>query len=120
MVKKKNNGETTVSPLFLCIVCVYISQQVVHVFLGEGRLVIVIVCVEEHGEHVGYGLALGITHDVDGGIDAFGHQLMLQPVAAAVATDDAAHFPEADVVEELTAWDSDFAHEQLIDVVGVA
>ena len=104
----------------LAVVCVYISQQVVHVLLGEGRLVVVIVEFEEHGEHVGYGLALRIAHDVDGGIDTFGHQLVLQQITAAVATDDAAHFPEAEVVEEFSARDANLAHEQLVDVVGVA
>jgi hypothetical protein len=43
---------------------------------------------------------------------------MLQQVAATIATYDATHFPEAEVIEKLTALDSDFAHEQLIDVVG--
>ena len=102
----------------LAVVCVYISQQVVHIFLGEWRLVVVIVVVEKHREHICYGLALGVAHDVDCCVDAFGHQLVLQQVTAAVASDDATHFPEAEVVQELTAGDSDFAHEQLIDVVG--
>ena len=102
--------------LFLCIfvclavVCFHKGLKVFHVFLGEGRFVVIIVVVEEHGEHVGHGLALWITHDVDGGIDAFSHQLVFQQVAATVASDDAANLPEVDVVEELTAGDSDFAH----------
>ena len=62
----------------LAIERVHFGLQFCHVFLGEGRLVVVIVVVEEHGEHVGYGLALWITHDVDSGIDTFGHQLVLQ------------------------------------------
>jgi hypothetical protein len=46
--------------------------------------------------------------------------LVLQAVALAVAPDDAAYLPETDVVEKFTAGDSYFAHEQLIDVVGVS
>ena len=107
---------------FVCLAVdsIHFSLKFCHVFLGEGRLVVVIVVFEEHGKHVGHGLALGITHDVDGGIDAFGHQLMLQQVAATIATDDAAHLPEAEVVEEFSARDANLAHEQLVDVVGVA
>lgn len=48
---------------------------------------------------------------MDGSIDAFGEQLVCQSVALAVAPDDAAHFPDAEVVEELTAWDANLAHE---------
>jgi hypothetical protein len=45
------------------------------------------------------------------------HELVLQAVAAAVASDDAAHLPEAEVVEEGVAGDSYLAHEQLVDAV---
>ena len=55
---------------------------------------------------------------MDGSVGAFGEQLVFQGVTASVASDDAPDFPEADVVEELTTGYSDFAHEQLIDVVG--
>ena len=43
---------------------------------------------------------------------------MFQVITLAIASFDASHFPEADVVEEFMARDADFAHEQLIDVVG--
>ena len=43
---------------------------------------------------------------------------MLQSVALAVASDDAPCLPEADVIEELVATDSDFAYEQLVYVAG--
>jgi hypothetical protein len=43
--------------------------------------------------------------------------LVFQAVAAAVASDDATHLPEAEVVEEGVACDSNLAHEQLVDVV---
>ena len=94
----------------LAVDCIHLGLKFCHVFSRDGRLIVVIVVVEEHGEHVGHGLALGVAHDVDSGIDTFGHQLMFQQVAATVATDDAAHFPEAEVVEKFTAGDSDFAH----------
>ena len=107
---------------FVCLTvdCVHFSLKFCHFFSRDGRLVIVIVVVEEHGEHVGHGLALWVAHGVGGGIDALGDELVLQSVALAVATYDAANLPEADVVEKFTAGDSDFAHEQLVDVVGVA
>lgn len=85
--------------------------------LADGRLVFIIV-VEEHGEYVFHSFALRVTHGVSGGVGTLGEELVLQTVTLAVASDDAAHFPETDVVKELTAWDSYFAHEQLIDVVG--
>ncbi len=102
----------------LSVDSIYISLQFCHFFSRDGWLVVVIVVVEEHGEYVGHGLALRVAHGVGGGIDAFGHQLVLQAVALAVATDDSTYLPEAEVVEELTAGDAYLAHEQLIDVVG--
>ena len=39
---------------------------------------------------------------MNGGIDAFGKQLVCQSIALAVASDDATDFPEAEVVEEFT------------------
>ena len=105
---------------FICLAVerIHHGLQFFHVFSRDWRLVVVIVVVEEHGEHVGHSLALWVAHDVDSGIDAFSHQLMLQQVAATIAAYNAANFPEADVVEKLTAGDSDFAHEQLVNVVG--
>jgi hypothetical protein len=81
-------------------------------------IAMVIVVLEECGEDVADGLSLGVTVGEHGGEGAFGHELVLQAVAVAVASDDATDFPEAEVVEELTAWDSYLAHEQLVDVVG--
>ena len=107
---------------FICLTVdrIHFGLQFGHVLFADGRLVVVIVVVEEHGEYVGHGLTLGVAHGVGGGIDALGDELVLQPVALAVATYDAANLPEADVVEELTAGDANLAHEQLVDVVGVA
>ena len=79
----------------------------------------VIIVVEEHGEHVGDSLALGVAHGVDGGVGTLGYELVLQAVALAVASNDTANLPEAEVIEELTARDAYLAHEQLVDVVGV-
>ena len=97
---------------FVCLSVdsVHFSLKFCHFFSRDGRLVVVVVIIEEHGEHVGHGLALWVTHDVDSGIDTFSHQLMLQQVAATVASDDAANLPEAEVIEKFTAWDSNFAH----------
>lgn len=89
------------------------------ILIADGRLgVIVIIVVKEHGEHVGDGLSVRVAIGVHGGVGALGKQLMFQTVALAVSPDDAAHLPEAEVVEKFTARDSDFAHEQLVDVVG--
>lgn len=82
---------------------------------AAGHLLIVF---EECREEVFDGLALRVAHGVDGGIHTFGKQLELQAVAPAVAPYDTAYFPETEVVEELTAGDADFAHEELVDVVG--
>jgi len=99
--------------LFVClaVVCFHKGLHVGHFLLADGWLVVVVVVIlEEHGKHVFHGLALRVAHDVDSGIDAFSHQLMLQQVAATVAADDASHLPEVEVVEKLTAGDSNFAH----------
>ena len=105
MVKKKGTSHGA-----LFINSLNESLKLSHLFFGNAFSWFNVVIVEQIGEHVGNGLVLWVAHDVDGGIDAFGHQLMLQQVAATVASDDTAHFPEAEVVEELTAGDSDFAH----------
>lgn len=55
---------------------------------------------------------------MDGGIDAFCKELVCQSVALAVASDDASHFPEAEVVEKVMARNAYLAHEQLVNVVG--
>jgi xanthine/uracil/vitamin C permease (AzgA family) len=87
--------------------------------LADGLLVVIIV-IEEHREYVFHSFTLRVTHGVSGGVGALGYELMFQAVALAVASDDAAHLPETDVIQKLTAGDSYFAHEQLIDVVGVS
>ena len=87
--------------------------------LADGRLVVIIV-IEEHREYVFHSFALRVTHGIGGGVGAFGNELVFQTVALAVASDDAAHLPEAEVIQELTAGDAYLAHEQLIDVVGVS
>ena len=84
---------------------------------GVGGIVVVVV-LEERWEDVAWGLSLWVAHSEHGGVGAFCHELVLQAVAVAVASDDAAHLPEAEVVEELTTGDAYLAHEQLVDVVG--
>ena len=55
---------------------------------------------------------------MDGGEDVGGDELMEETVALAVASEDAACFPVGDFVKKFFAWDSDFAYEQLVEVVG--
>ena len=55
---------------------------------------------------------------MDGGEDVGGDELMEEAVALAVASEDAACFPVGDFVKKFFAWDSDFAYEQLVEVVG--
>ena len=102
----------------LAVERIHHGLQFFHVFSRDGWLVVIVIIIEEHGEHVGHGLALGVAHGEHRGVGALGDELMLQAVTLAVASDDAANFPEAEVVEKFTAGDSDFAHEQLVDVVG--
>ena len=107
--------------LLFLMLCIDVSHELLklcHVFFTDGRLFVVIVCVEYHWEHVGYGLTFRVAHGVDVGVDTFGEELVLQRVALAVAPDDAAYLPEAEVVEEFTTRDAYLAHEQLIYVVG--
>ena len=52
-------------------------EQFLLVFVADGGLVVlVVVILEEHGEHVGYGLALRVAHSIDGGVGALGEQLV--------------------------------------------
>ena len=64
----------------------------------DGRLIVDVVILEYLWEHIGNGFALWISHHVDCSVGTFSHQLMLQPVALAVAANDATCLPEADVV----------------------
>ena len=90
-----------------------------HLVLSYLRLVaIFLIVLKQHGEHVGDGLALRVSHGIDSGKYALGHELVFQLVAPAVTSDDTTHFPEPQVVEELTARDTNLANDQLIDVVG--
>lgn len=84
----------------------------------DGWLVVDVVILEDLREHIGNGLSFWVSHGIYGSVGTFSHQLMLQPVAVAVAANDATDFPESEVVEELTTGDTYLAHEQLVDVVG--
>ena len=86
--------------------------------VGDGWLIADVVILKYLREHVADGLALWVSHRIDSSVCAFGHELVLQAVAAAVASDDAADFPKLDFVEKLSARDAYLAHEQLVDVVG--
>ena len=97
----------------------HFGHEVGGFLVGDGwGAVVVIIVVEEHGEHVGDSLALGVAHGVDGCVCTLGKELVLQAVAPAIASDDAAHFPELEVVKEFTAMDAYLAYDELVDVVG--
>ena len=85
--------------------------------IGDGWLIVDVIIFKYLWEHVADGLALWVAHGVDSSVCTFSHQLVLQSIAVAVASDDATDFPEAEVVEELTTLDAYLAHEQLVDVV---
>ena len=114
-------GALRVLLLLFPVLCVDIGHEflqfVVFLIANLGRSFVVVV-LKEVREYVGRGLAIGVAHNVEGGVDNFGKELVLQTVALAIAANDAAYFPEADVVEEFMAGDTYLAHEQLIDVVG--
>jgi len=86
--------------------------------IGERWRGYIVLILKNGGEHVFDRLPFRVAHCESRCIDAFGHQLVFQKVAAAVSFDDAANLPELDVIEKLTTRDAYFAHEQLVDVVG--
>lgn len=103
----------------LFVPCLHFGHEVCGFLFGDWWwTVVVIIIVEEHGEHVGDSLALGVAHGVDGGVGTFGEKLVLQAVAAAVASDDAQGLPVADVIEEFAAGNADLTYDELVDVVG--
>ena len=82
-------------------------------------LVVIVEMVEVHGNELhGCDVLLVVAHGEAGivGLDAL--QLVLQDVTAAMAADDATGLPEAYLVEEFVAADTNLANEQLVDVVG--
>ena len=96
--------------------------KVFFVFFGDWHDVIfffVVIIFKEHWEHILHCLSLSVTHDVDAGIYYLCQELMLQRVTAAIASNDATHLPELNVVEEVMAWDAYLANEQFIYIVGV-
>lgn len=108
---KKNNGEAAVSPLFLSIECIHYGMKLCYVFSRDWRFVVIIVGIEEHGEHVGHGLALGVAHRIDSSVGTFSHELMLQSVTLAVAHDDEVNFPQPQIVQKLVAVVAYLAHD---------
>ena len=77
----------------------------------DGWLIVDVIIFKYLWEHVGNGLALRVAHSIDSSVGTFSHQLMLQPVALAVAANDATCLPEADFIQELTSADSYLANE---------
>ena len=64
----------------------------------DGWLIVDVIILKYLWEYIGNGLSFRVSHGIDSSVGAFGHQLVLQPVAVAVATNDATCLPEADVV----------------------
>ena len=107
--------------LALVVLCIHAShecQEFGRFVFCYGWLVWYVIILENPREHVGNGLAFRVAHGIDSSVCTFSDELVLQAVAVAVAADNAAHFPEAEVVEEFTTGDAYLAHEQLKDVVG--
>ena len=106
----------------LCVLLVHTCHECLEassIFIADEWFIVNVVIILKYlREHVGNGLALWVSHGIDSSVCTFSHELMLQAVAVAVASDNAADFPEAEIVEELTTGDAYLAHEQLIDVVG--
>ena len=102
----------------LKLISLHEVNKVLLVFFRQRVFGFVVIILEEHGEHIPNGLALSVAHGIGSGIYALCHELVLQSVAAAVASDNAAGFPEAEVVEEGVTGDAYLAHDQLVDVVG--
>lgn len=75
--------------------------------------------VEVHGNELhGRDVLLIVAHGEVGKVGLNALQLVLQDVTAAMTADDATGLPEAYLVEEFVAADTNLANEQLIDVVG--
>ena len=100
------------------IPCRHVGLQFCDVVVTQHDGFLLVVIFEDGGEEVTGRLAFRITHGEDGSVGTFGHELVLQTVATAVASDDTADFPELEVVQELTTRYAYLAHEQLIDVAG--
>ncbi len=97
--------------------CVDVGLQAVGFLLRQSLVLFLRIVGEQHREHVGDGLALRVAHGIHRGVDAFGDELVLQLVAAAVAPDDPSNLPEVYLIEKVVSLYSYLAHEQLVDVV---
>ena len=63
-------------------------------------------------------LTLRVAHREHGAVGGQTKKSVLEHVATIVPSEDASHLPKLYVVQEFTSSDSDFTHEQLIEVVG--
>lgn len=66
--------------------------------IADGWLIVDVIILKYLWEYIGNGLALWVSHRIDSSVCTFSHELMLQSVALAVATNDTTCLPEADVV----------------------
>ena len=103
---------------YLFVPCRHVGLKFRNLVIAQYDGFLLVVIFEDGWEEVAGRLALRITHGKDGGVGAFGYELVLQAVATTVASDDTADFPELEVVQELTTRYAYLAHEQLIDVAG--
>ena len=82
------------------------------IFIADGWFIVVVVVIFKYlREHIYNGLALRVTHCIDGSVDTFGHELMLQSVTLAVAHDDELYLPQPQIVQKLVAVVAYLAHD---------
>lgn len=77
----------------------------------DGWLIVDVIILKYLWEYIGNGLSFRVAHGEHGGVGTFGHQLMLQPVAVAVAHDDEVNLPQPQIVQKLVAVVAYLAHD---------
>jgi len=82
------------------------------IFIADGWFIVDVIFIFEYlREYVGNGLSFRVAHGVNGSVCTFSHQLMLQPVALAVAHDDELNLPQPQIIQELVAVVAYLAHD---------
>ena len=97
---------------------VHVCLKVGCFVLCDGWLIVDVIILKEHGEHVFGCLSFGVAHHMDGGIHRLCQQLIGQSVALVESTDYATGLPESNLIQELMTADSILAYEQLVEVAG--
>ena len=102
-----------------CVPCVHVCLKSCAFFWCELWFKVFLVIILEYlREHVGNGLAFGVSHHMDGGIHRLCQQLIGQSVALVESTEYATGLPEANLIQKLMTADSILAYEQLVEVAG--